>query len=63
MFIDSMEVTDRPAYLVSSDMWHLLRGLLSSEIGERWWPFDQALTLEADPDLARYTELGLPWKT
>jgi hypothetical protein len=61
-FIDTVPLEDRPTYAVGSDMWHFLRGVLSTEIGEDWWLYDGIRTLEADTRLAQFSEYGLPWK-
>lgn len=62
MFIEPMTSTDRPTFVVASDIWHFLSGLFSAELGERSWPFDERSTLDADPRLAEHASLGLPWE-
>jgi hypothetical protein len=60
-FIDTMALGDEPTYIVASHIWHFLRGLFSAEMGEDWWPFEEGPTLEADPELVRYTDFNQPW--
>jgi hypothetical protein len=50
-----------PSYAVASGFWRFLRFLFKHELGERGWPFDVALVLAEDPDLARVTSARLPW--
>jgi hypothetical protein len=61
-FIDTHECTDRPAYVVASDLWRFLRFLLGRELGERGWPFDQTKVLAEDPDLAAYRRVPKAWE-
>lgn len=51
VFIDSGESLDRPAYIVASDIWIFLEGLMRTELtGGTDWPWP----VEADPALRSF---------
>ena len=52
-----------PGYVVASDLWHFVRFLLRSELGERSWPFDREKVLAEDPAIAKVTGIDLRWQT
>jgi hypothetical protein len=51
-----------PTYAVASGFWQFLRFLFRRELGERGWPFDAALVLASDPELAGVRGAPLPWE-
>jgi cell wall assembly regulator SMI1 len=61
LFVDTGISSEAPAYVAASDIWHLLIGLFTRELGKSQWPFDREATLAADPGLARLASLRLPW--
>ncbi|RYG57892.1 SMI1/KNR4 family protein [bacterium] len=54
-------VTEEPSFVVASNLWHFLRFLLSKELGEKGWPFNEEMVLGADPQLAKLEAWHLPW--
>ena len=60
-FLDTHESADEPWFVVGSDVWHFMKGYLSVERGEEWWPFDRDAVVTSDPELPRYSSLVLPW--
>lgn len=61
-FIETIASTDQIAYVVASDLWHFLTGLLERELGDRDWPFMRDYVLRRDPKLAECKMAPLPWE-
>ncbi|UQN06254.1 SMI1/KNR4 family protein [Deinococcus sp. QL22] len=63
LFMDHEDGMDQPAYLVASSFRHFVPLFIRKE--QQWmaWPFDRALTLALDPELASCTGAPWPWDT
>ena len=62
VFFEMIRSAEEPAYIASSDLNHFLIGILESELGAEWWPFDADRTLEFDPNLGLIDDPRLlPW--
>lgn len=60
VFVDVMENSDEPAFIVASDLWHFLAFLFRKDMGKSRWPFDKEEVVEKDPKILK-TKLLLPW--
>jgi hypothetical protein len=61
-FLDTHQSFEEPWFVVASDVWHFMKGYLSDERGEDWWPFDRDAVVASDPEILRYSSLVLPWE-
>ena len=60
-FLDTHQSFEEPWFVVASDVWHFMKGYLSDERGEDWWPFDRDTVVASDPEILRCSSLVLPW--
>jgi cell wall assembly regulator SMI1 len=61
LFVDVHETPDQPAFIVASNVWQFLRFLLSKEVDESRWPFNEVEVVECDPNITSFTNVSLPW--
>jgi cell wall assembly regulator SMI1 len=61
-FLDTHQSFEEPWFVVASDVWHFMKGYLSDERGDDWWPFDRDAVVASDPEILRYSSLVLPWE-
>jgi cell wall assembly regulator SMI1 len=60
VFVDVMENSDEPAFVVASSLWQFLDFLFRKDLGKSRWPFDEAEVVATDPNIIR-TQFVLPW--
>jgi len=61
IFIDTINDSERPAYVVASGFWRFLRFLLRRELGLSRWPFGREEVLRDDPEIAAVRGVPRPW--
>lgn len=61
LFVDVNDASDQPAFIGASDTWLFLKFLLSKEVGESRWPFNETEVLTWDPDIVSFENICLPW--
>ena len=65
LFIDTMESSEQPQYLVASDIGHFILFFVEHEINPRFdsegWPFGEKYVLQTDPDILNFKKELLPW--
>ncbi|MCP4536461.1 MAG: SMI1/KNR4 family protein [Chloroflexi bacterium] len=61
LFVDANETPDEPAFIAASDTWLFLKFLLSKEVGESRWPFNEAEVVTSDPDIVSFENVCFPW--
>ncbi|WP_144394245.1 SMI1/KNR4 family protein [Pleionea sediminis] len=62
VFIDTMESTSKPSFIVSSNIWAFLQGLINEERNQEGWPFDKDGVLARDPDVEKSQNIAYPWE-
>lgn len=62
LFIETMEDSDSPIYVVASDLEHFVVGILQEELERTSWPFDEKIAMAFDPQIVRCNNVSLPWK-
>ena len=60
VFVDVMKDSNKPTFIVGSNLWKFFLFLFLSELGESRWPFDREEVLKIDPQIAS-TPFLLPW--
>ena len=62
VFVEVMQGSDKPAYIVASDVAHFLEFLMEDELKlAHAWPFDEAYVLRKDPEIAKFHDISFPW--
>ncbi len=63
VFIDTMEDSGSPAYIVASGVFRFMIALLERELEDTGWPFNEARVTASDPSITNYAEtFPLPWR-
>ena len=67
IFVDTMESSGAPSYLVASDIGHFLVFFLEDEINrpvipEEAWPFGEDYVIKRDPGILGFSKELLPWE-
>jgi cell wall assembly regulator SMI1 len=60
VFVDVMENSDEPAFVVASSLWQFLDFLFRKDLGMSRWPFDKTEVTETDAKILE-TDFVLPW--
>lgn len=63
VFVDTIGSPENPAYIVASDLSHLLVFLLEEELGAQGWPFNERYVMERDPAILNFHGVPRPWGT